>query len=1378
METFETTVEQLINHEIGIEEACSLLEFWAESYIGDTATFEKARKILDELYDNHKISEGYQRKILKSIGIITGAPHSSLDDEEDDDTTVIAQPLKKASEKNTDSFDEEDEDATVIAAPGAIDDITIPQNQEDATSDFFNGSDQSDEEEDDGLLKPGSILKDRFNLVSVLGEGGMGVVYKAIDMLKVEAKDMNPYVAIKVLSEDFKEHPDAFISLQRETSKAQKLAHPNIATVYDFDRDKDTVYMTMEMLEGKELGDFIKSMPKEGLEEAEALEMITGLGEGLAYAHANGLVHSDFKPGNAFVLYDGPIKVIDFGIARAAGGAAQESTSGHDISKSGLETNLNPAPTDNTASATTDFDAGTLGALTPAYATVEMFEGKEPAPSDDIYALACVAVQLLTGKHPFKKKTAPKAKQLGMKPPMINGFSKRQQRALDKALEFTRDKRTETMEEFLDGIRRRKNYTKQIILGTVVTLGLIGGFGYKPITNYYEQEEIDKIILQANEGTSARLLQTLSSLQQYKVEKRDAIKNGIKDKALQIYTTKIQQAVNIEDGRYEFDVAREHINKALNYYSDSAAIQDLSVQISETKETLAQNLHAKYVEQLLAQQLLPDAAQDDLTDTLDLLKSIAPDDAIFSDPRLEIEYYNAANKALQKKEYITAGQYLVTGKKYVPDSHIFQELYDNITISKLNNEISNAQLVSKKNIPEEITSISELTPYINDLTILSLNSNNTSKPYNHFSRLFENEFKQSLNTDPQQAQKLLQTFAESLSIEKLIIYTELLNSTDITEPDSETLAKTHFIQNDTDLKQLISQLSTMRPSISQYKINARTHYNIDFESNIELLSNENRPSLINFYINLYQPLLITDTAEIASNRLKETKKSYETEFNHIKLLANIENEKRIFKNIAGESRLKDSLDTYKKIVNNTDDIEFIEFAKKEISRMYSNLAESNANDDNYESALDNARKAAEYLNNEYVEKQMHVYQKEISTKEVAKLILTREENDKISAQKLLKKLKSTYTDDYSFIVNKIGYLINFEIIPLADINLLEAHRLKEYALSVVNSRIIYNVSIKALPKPSKLSIQGKIEVGQKNLTAAQTSLNKAIDKHPSHYQVDELREMLNEQLNIAKDIYKQYKKYFNEEEYTKADNFLNKTIAQWKDNPAYNNERLYYDRIMKQVKANAKLCREDLQGIGKQTRGSCNDVALSIKKPAPTMVVVPAISVKSQPYAIGKYEISIKQLNDYCASTKQCVELTSVDSELPATNVPKEIIENYTKWLSSETGFNYKIASHDQWRNASEAGGREGNSNYNCRLRIGSKLIKGQNIVPINSGSVNNWGLINYVGNVDELVSTEKGYVLAGGNFSDSISDCKISLKKPFTSNSSTTGFRLVRNLD
>lgn len=1376
METFETTVEQVANNEIDIDEACSLLEFWAESYRGDSERYEKANLLLEELYNNHRISEDYQSKILRSISACSSEPILLVDEEDDDDATVIASPLKKNTE-NDNTNDEEDEDATVFAAP-AVDDIaTQPDNNEKSTS---IPSTDSEEPEDDGTLKPGSILKDRFNLVSLLGEGGMGMVYKAIDMLKVEAKDMNPYVAIKVLSEDFKEHPDAFISLQRETSKAQKLAHPNIATVYDFDRDKETVYMTMELLEGKPLDEYIKSMPKEGLTEAEALEIVTGLGEGLAYAHANGLVHSDFKPGNAFILYDGPVKVIDFGIARAAGGAAQDPAPEHDIGQTGLETNLNPAPTDNTG-ATTDFDAGTLGALTPAYATVEMFEGKEPAPSDDIYALACVAVQLLTGKHPFKKRTAPKAKEKGMKPPVIDGFSKRQQRALEKALEFTRDKRTETMEEFLDGIRRRKNYTKQIILGTVVTLGLIGGLGYKPITNYYEQQEIEKIILQANEGSSSRLLHTLSSLQQYTDERRNAIKNGIKDKALDIYTTKIQEAVNTENSQYDFDIAKKYIDEALSYYSDSAAIKELSEKIDETKQAVIQDLHNKYVEQLLARNLLPDDTKEDLTDTLQLLKKISADDEMFNDPRLEISYYNAAKDAIKKNLFKTAEIYLAIGIQYVPQSQVYKELADNINIARLNNQISNAQQISESNIPADIESTDEAVPYINDLSILSLNTSQKSKKYIHFTKSFEREFKQLLKLDPQHAQKLLQQFSASLTFKDLINYTEQLSSAEssnATLPEDNSLAKTHFINADIDVEKFVSHISSIRSSISQFKIDALTHYNLDFESNISTLSNESRVALIDYYSNLYNALLIADTKISANTHLDNAAKSHKSAFSRLKLQATIENDKRIFRNIAAENRLQDSVKTYNKIIKNTEDEEFIDFAKKEISRMYSNLAETNANEDNYESALANAINAKKYFSTEYIEKQEKEYQKSISTKEVARLILTQEDEDTISARKLLKTLKANYADDYPFIVDKIAYILNLEIIPLAETNLLDAHRLKEHALSVVRSEILEKVRIKGLPKPSKLAIQGKIEVGQKNLTAARTSLNRAIAKHPTHYQVDELKIMLDKQLNVAKKAYKEYKKYFSEEKYLQADKALNNTLVEWKDNKNYIKERLYYDRVMKQVNAKAKLCRTDLQGIGKQTRGACNDVVLSSKINAPTMVVVPAISVKSKPYAIGKYEVSIEQLNAFCKATKQCTELTSTDTELPATNVPKDIIEKYTQWLSSETGFDYKIASHQEWRNAAASGGREGNSNYNCRLRLGTKLIKGQNIVPVKSGSVNNWGLINYVGNVDELVKVDKGYVLAGGNFSDSISDCKITLEKPFTGISNTTGFRLVRNLE
>ena len=114
-------------------------------------------------------------------------------------------------------------------------------------------------------------------LLEKLGQGGMGVVFKAKDLLKVEAQDKDPYVAIKVLTDAFKKYSGSFIALQREASKAQRLAHPNIATVYDFDRDGNTVFMTMEYLQGKPLNQLIKELNKKPLKQDHALHIIEEL---------------------------------------------------------------------------------------------------------------------------------------------------------------------------------------------------------------------------------------------------------------------------------------------------------------------------------------------------------------------------------------------------------------------------------------------------------------------------------------------------------------------------------------------------------------------------------------------------------------------------------------------------------------------------------------------------------------------------------------------------------------------------------------------------------------------------------------------------------------------------------------------------------------------------------------------------------------------------------------------------------------------------------------------------------------------------------------------------------------------------------------------
>ena len=224
----------------------------------------------------------------------------------------------------------------------------------------------------------GSTIRDRFVLQSVLGSGGMGCVYLALDRRKQEARDTNPTVAIKVLAGDFARHPDAFIALQRETRKSQQLAHPNIVTVHDFDRDGSQAYMTMEVLGGEPLDACISAHP-DGLPRERASAIIEGIIAGLSYAHTKGIVHADLKPSNVFVCEDGTVKLLDFGIASAAAHAG------------------------SAAAETTVFNPEQLGGLTPSYASKARLAGNAPTPADDVFALGIIAYQLHTGTHPYDR---------------------------------------------------------------------------------------------------------------------------------------------------------------------------------------------------------------------------------------------------------------------------------------------------------------------------------------------------------------------------------------------------------------------------------------------------------------------------------------------------------------------------------------------------------------------------------------------------------------------------------------------------------------------------------------------------------------------------------------------------------------------------------------------------------------------------------------------------------------------------------------------------------------------------------------------------------------------------------------------------------------
>ncbi|EQD42231.1 serine/threonine protein kinase, partial [mine drainage metagenome] len=171
----------------------------------------------------------------------------------------------------------------------------------------------------------GMLLKGRFLLEREIGRGGMGVVFLARDERKVEARDRDPYVAVKVLNDDFRRHPDSLIALQREARRSQLLAHDNIVRVFDFDKDGTIVFMTMEYIDGSDLKTLIRERAYNGMSLADARPLIEGMAWALKRAHATGVVHSDFKPGNVMVTREGVPKVFDFGIARAAQHAGSDS---------------------------------------------------------------------------------------------------------------------------------------------------------------------------------------------------------------------------------------------------------------------------------------------------------------------------------------------------------------------------------------------------------------------------------------------------------------------------------------------------------------------------------------------------------------------------------------------------------------------------------------------------------------------------------------------------------------------------------------------------------------------------------------------------------------------------------------------------------------------------------------------------------------------------------------------------------------------------------------------------------------------------------------------------------------------------------------------
>jgi len=264
----------------------------------------------------------------------------------------------------------------------------------------------------------GRVLSKRYRLEQLLGAGGMGVVYRAAD-LQVPGE----FFAIKVLKSKLQAHPELVRALREEVRKTRGLSHPNIVGAYSVSSDADGDYMLMEYLEGETLQKLLDEEFGRGIPFPRAWPFLMDICAALAYAHDHNVIHSDLKPSNVFVTTSGKVKLLDFGIARVARGPIR------------------------------GFDAGAWGAATESYASCELLEGGTPDARDDVYALGCVVYEMLSGRHPFGRRSAIQARDLRLEPAPLTSLSRRQNAALARALRFERDERTASVEAFQSQIR-------------------------------------------------------------------------------------------------------------------------------------------------------------------------------------------------------------------------------------------------------------------------------------------------------------------------------------------------------------------------------------------------------------------------------------------------------------------------------------------------------------------------------------------------------------------------------------------------------------------------------------------------------------------------------------------------------------------------------------------------------------------------------------------------------------------------------------------------------------------------------------------------------------------------------------------------------------
>ncbi|MEA1986108.1 MAG: protein kinase, partial [Candidatus Marinimicrobia bacterium] len=271
-------------------------------------------------------------------------------------------------------------------------------------------------------LPKGHLIDNRYEIKEKIGQGGFGAIYRVLD------KKMNIEKALKIIPEAIVNDEEAMTDLQNESRTMIALNHPNIVRVYDFHDEGEIKYIDMEFIDGKTLTKIKLEHQNKQIPEEKVKEYAIKIAEGLAYAHANNVIHKDIKPQNIMLNKKGEMKIMDFGIAetvRTTMSRLQNSSS-----------------------------SGTLVYMSP-----EQLRGKNVGKESDIYSFGAMLYELLSGHPPFYKGDI-NYQIINEKPEKLDFVSDTIDKMLMKCLEKEYKDRFSNFEEIILFISERSKKNK------------------------------------------------------------------------------------------------------------------------------------------------------------------------------------------------------------------------------------------------------------------------------------------------------------------------------------------------------------------------------------------------------------------------------------------------------------------------------------------------------------------------------------------------------------------------------------------------------------------------------------------------------------------------------------------------------------------------------------------------------------------------------------------------------------------------------------------------------------------------------------------------------------------------------------------------------